>query len=106
VDPLEHTVEPVYPIPPHCPYFATVPDPVVVVVVFDVVFVVVVFDVVFVVVAADVVPLPPLEPEPLFAFISFAIASINAYDDSETEIPFPSSGDLYPDGNDDTNCQY
>ena len=28
VDPLAQTVEPVYPSPPHWPYFATVPDPV------------------------------------------------------------------------------
>jgi hypothetical protein len=33
VDPLAHTVAPVYPSPPHCPYFATVPEPVLVVVV-------------------------------------------------------------------------
>ena len=28
VDPLAHKVEPVYPSPPHWPYLATVPDPV------------------------------------------------------------------------------
>ena len=33
VDPLAHTVLPVYPSPPHWPYFATVPEPVLVVVV-------------------------------------------------------------------------
>lgn len=27
MEPLAHAVEPVYPEPPHCPYFATVPDP-------------------------------------------------------------------------------
>lgn len=73
--PLAQTVDPVYPIPPHCPYLGTVPEAEELVVVGAVVveaFVVgamVVEDVDFVV----VVPLPvPLEP--LFAFIFWAIA--------------------------------